>query len=409
MTNYDILFKNLTGKDEILAQQAANHLINNSDIELFNILVSKSDFLFDFVKTNVSKRIEKATNQNNFENIINFFDIYSTDYDDLFAQLLAKNANEDLTDKIFELLENGSIPQKTYAAKYFSYIPDTISIEALSKYAFSDNEALSFNSAEALGQMQDDISYEKALNTLNSNDDFEQLKAVKFFVAYGKNYPLKEIFSVLQNSKIPENIAGQIPYMTNLSKLIKSEFKQDALLALDYILRGFGEILPLCDVFQFELYEIFEYLISQNETENQYSARISEILLKSLLKFSLFVENQEYVFDETKEVKYEITSILKLLKAQNNEFWIKQKQFILKELNSSREEILSALPIIVELNMNCAIPQIKNLLTNKDEIIICEAISALSHFNALKDINLDEIITKISNENIKAIINSLKQ
>ena len=40
------------------------------------------------------------------------------------------------------------------------------------------------------------------LNNLNSEDDFEKLKAVKFFVAYGRNYPFKEIFEAIRKVKI---------------------------------------------------------------------------------------------------------------------------------------------------------------------------------------------------------------
>ena len=292
MDNLNLILKNLTGKDEIKAQQAADYLINNSQIELFRLLVDKTDFLFDFVRNNVFNRIEKAVNKNNFINILNLFELYSPYYDDLFASILAKHANEDLTDKIFELLETGSISQKTYSAKYFSYIPDTVALELLNKYAFCDDEYLSTNSAEALGQMQDDISYDTALSLLSGSDDFEKLKAVRFFSAYARNIPLEDIFNALINSKIPENIAGQIPYMVSLSELISSDNTINmALTVLNYILSGLGEILPLADVFQFELYDIFEFLLKKNSDSNTYESKIALVLLKSYLKFNLFNDN----------------------------------------------------------------------------------------------------------------------
>ena len=406
MENLELLLKDLTNKDEKKAQYAANYLISSADVEMFKMLVAKSDFLFDFVKQNVIKRLNNAINQNNFKNILKFFEEYSADYDDFFADILAKNADEDLTDEILELLEKGSIAQKTYAAKYFSYIPDTISIDLLSKYAFSDDEFLSYNSAEALGQMYDETSFKIALGSLATDDDFDKLKAIKFFVAYGKNYPLKEIFNAMKSSKMPENIAGQIPYMVDFIELFKSEFKQDAYAVLNNILDGLGEILPVADVFQFELYEILEQFINKPESNDK--GVIAKILLKAYSKFKLFVENQEYIFDETKETKQEINAIFNLLQAQNKDFWTKQKQYLVEELKQNNQEVLSILPVVGDYKIVEAISIIKENLNTEDEILVCEKLSTLKQLNALNDIDIDAIAKQITNSNIKAIIENLK-
>lgn len=408
MENLDLYLKNLIGKDESKAQAAANYLIENSDDVLFCMLVEKSDFLFDFVRNNVNKRIEKAVNETNFINILKFFDIYSSYYDDLFASILSKYANENLTDEIFDFLEKGTLAQKTYASKYFFYIPDTVSLELLSKYAFSDDEFLAYNAAEALGQMQDDVSYDVALSNLSSEDDFERLKAVKFFTAYGRNYPLKEIFEALKTSKMPENIAGQIPYMVSLCELLKSDMQSEALLVLDNILSGIGEILPISDIFQFEMYEIIERLIDLNSTKNDLSGKISEILLKALSKFRLFCENQEYMFDEDKDTKYEVAAILKLLQGQNSGFWDKQKCFAVGELSSSEDRILAVMPIISEFGLKDAIPALKSLLGSENEIIVSEALTVLKSLDSIDDIDINSIVEKITNPNIKIFIENLK-
>ena len=403
MENIDLYFKNLTGKDELKAQQAAEFLVNSARIDLFKKLIDKSDYLFDFVKNNVAKRIEKVINKENYTNLIKFFEIYSTDYDDLFASILAKHANQDLTDDIFEILENGTTAQKTYAAKYFSYIPDTVALEALSKYSLCDEENLAFNSAEALGQMQDDISYDIALSLLSSNDDFERLKAVKFFTAYNKNYPLKEIIKIMKISKMAENIAGQIPYCVSLKSLLSSDLF-DALDIIDNILSGFGEILPLSDIFQFEMYDCLEILINKNKTDNEFSSKIANVLLKSLIKFKMFCENQEYVFDEDKDTKYEINAVLKLLQSQNSDFWNAQKELTVNQLNKSQSDILSVLPVISELKITSAVSGVKNLLNSDDEIIIYEAANSLKQLNALDEADKNFALSKISNPNIKAMI-----
>lgn len=410
MNNIDIYLNNLTAKDEKQALLAASYLVDNADTELFKKLVEKTDYLFDFVRNNVCKRIEKVVNKHNYKNIISFFDIYSPYYDDLFASILAKHANEDLTDEIFELLEKGSTEQKTYAAKYFYYIPDTVALEPLSKYAFLDDESLSYNSAEALGQMQDDISFDIALCSLKSSDDFEKLKAVKFFNAYGRNYPINEIFEAMKTSKMPENIAGQIPYMFSLVELLNSEeYRNNTLCALDYILSGLGEILPLSDIFQFELFEVLDNLIN-SRVETHESGKVSEILLKAFSKFKLFTENEEYVFDEDKNTKNEVKEIYKLLNSQSNKFWEQQKNSIVKELKHPESGIiLSVLPVITEFNITEAIPSLKEILVSgNDEIIICEILNSLKGLNALENSDIESISDKITNPNIKAIINNLE-
>lgn len=411
MDNLDLYLKNLTGKDELKAMEAASFLIDNSSVELYKKLVERTDYLFDFVRNNVCKRIEKAVNSHNFLNIINLFNIYSSYYDDLFASILSKHANEDLTDKIFELLEKGTIDQKTYAAKYFTYIPDTVALEILTKYAFDDDEYLSYNSAEALGQMQDDVTYDIALNYLKSDDDFEKLKAVRYFNAYGRNYPISEIFAAMNNSKMPENIAGQIPYMQSLIELFNIPgMKYDVLTALDYILSGLGEILPLADVYQFELYELLELLIDINKSDNEYSGKISEVLIRAYFKFTLFTENQEYIFDEDNNTKDEIKAIFNLLKSKDKQFWDKQKVYIIQELTGGDDErIISSLPLIAEANITDAVKNIRDILAeNSNEIVLCEALTALKVLGCIEKSDIENVMIKIHNPNIKAIIDSLK-
>lgn len=408
MISKELYLKNLTGKDEVKAIEAASYLVESSDIELFKMLVEKSDYLFDFVRGNIGKRIKKVVNQSNFKNLICFFAEYSQYYDDLFSSILANYADEDLTDEMYEMLENGTSSQKTYCAKYFSYIPDTVSVDLLTQYALCDDETLAYNAAEALGQMNDELSHKNALEALKLEDDFEKLKAVKFFVAYGKNYPVDDIITALKNSKMPENIAGQIPYIVRISELIKLDKKMDMLIVLDSILSGLGEILPLSEIFQFELYDLINYLIEENRQKNEFSGKISAVLLNAYSKFKLFSENQEYVFDEDKETKAEVASIWELISSQNIAFWDMQKEFLVDELYSTEERVLAVLPIITELKIKNVIPDVKKLVDSDNEIVVCEALSCLKIFNALDDVDIKEIASRITNENIKIFIENLK-
>jgi hypothetical protein len=100
--------KKLTGKNPKDFEPVAYNLINNCDIELFAELVENDDFLFDFIKNNVAKRIKNVINEKNYLNLLHFLKYYSPSYEDVIISTLVKYANEDLTDIILEKFENGT-------------------------------------------------------------------------------------------------------------------------------------------------------------------------------------------------------------------------------------------------------------------------------------------------------------
>lgn len=406
--NNEQLVKDLTAKDEQKAFCAAQEIINKTNTEAFKLLADKSEFLFDFVKNNVSKRLNKAINQNNYRNLFAFLKIYCPDFEDVIIGSLAKFANEEMTDEMLELLEQGSDEEKAYAAKYFSYIPDTIAIDDLIQYAFEDNEALAFNAAKALGAMNADIAYQKAIELLNSDDEFTVLKAVKFLVAYENKNAVEPILKAMEHSSMSENIAGEIPYIQSIMELLTTyEDKSLVLLCVDNILSGLGEILPLNQIFCFELFEVLSFLIEYNIKNKDSQA--AAILLKALSKFEMLNENEEYTFDEDKNTKQEINEIYNLLKNQQEYFWNAQKNLVKNELNPSlpNYRTSSALRVIAEYNLTQAADEVKSLLNSENEILLCEAVIALKNLSMLDGINKDEIIGKVKDENKKALIQSL--
>ena len=407
MTNKEQLVKDLTAKDEQKAFHAAQEIINNADIEAFQLLAQKSDFLFDFVKNNVNKRLLKAVNENNYRNLFKFLNVYSPDFEDTIVSSFAKYANEDLTDEILELFEKGTDNEKAYCAKYFSYIPDTIAADILTNYAFSDNEAISFNSAKALGAMKIKEAYDKAIELLNSDDEFTVLKAVKFLIAYEDKSAVKALLKAMEKSSMSENIAGEIPYLQSLLELLEDDITS-ALTCIDNILSGLGEILPLNQIFYFEMFDVLSYLISYNAQNKNPQAAV--VLLKALSKFEMLNENDEYTFDEDKNTKQEISEIYEILKKQQEYFWNAQKKLAVLEIsedNTSDGRIISALRVISEYNLTTAEENIKTLLNSQNEILICEAVSALKQINKLDNINKESILSKVTDENKKAIINSM--
>ena len=409
MTNKEQLVKDLTAKDEKKAFSAAQVLINTSDVEAFKLLADKSEFLFDFVKNNVCKRLQRAINDTNYRNLFTFFKIYCPDFEDVIVSSIAEFANEDLTDEMCELLEKGTDEEKAYAAKYFSYIPDTIAAEILTSYAFSDNEAIAFNSAKALSSMQLDSAYKKAIELLNDDDEFTVLKAVKFLVAYENKDAVKFVLDAMEKSSMAENIAGEIPYIDSLLALLNNyEEKSKILLCIDNILSGLGEILPLNQIFCFELFEVLEYLITYN-TQNK-NPQASVVLLKALSKFEMLTENDEYTFDEDKNTKQEVQDIYNLLKKQQEYFWNAQKNLVKNELNIDlipSYRISGALRVIAEYKLMQSIEDIKALLNTNDEILLCEIVGTLKQLNALNDVDKSAVIAKVHDENKKALLESL--
>lgn len=395
--------KKLTGKDPKEFEFAAAHIINNSDLSAFKELVEKSDFLFDFIKKNVSKRLTSAVNSSNFRNIIPFLTVYSPDYESFIVLALVKFANEELTDEMLELFENGTDEQKAYCAKYFSYINDTLSIDLLRKYSYSDFDALSLNCAEALSAMKDEFSYNLALEKLKINDEFERIAAIRFLVAYGDTRAVGVLLEAMRKSSMPENIAAEIPYLQSFLELLDTAFKNDTILALNNIINGLGEIVPLSQIFDFELFQVLEKVINNSENDS----KIALFLVNSKLKFEQLTENEEYIFDEEKTVKDEVYYIRDFLNSQSQQFWNQQKELLKNELYTDSDLIFSALELIAELNMQNALDKLKALLNSTNQTIILKTVEVIKSLNKLSEIKEAEVLSKVSDENIRLIIQSL--
>jgi len=393
--------KQLTGKDPKEFEFAAAHIVNDCDVESFFALVAKSDFLFDFIKKNVDKRLSNAVNKDNYRNLISFLKIYSQDYENFIVSNLVKFADEDLTDEMLALLENGTKDEKTYCAKYFSFINDTLALDLLRKYSYSDFEPLSTNCADALSKMNDEFSYKLAIEKLNSNDDFEQLSAAKFLVAYKDRRAIVELFKAMKKSSMPEHIASEIPYLEGFLGLLDTEFKADTILAVNDIINGFGEIVPLSQVFDFQLYDVFEKLINSEK-----DSKIATVLLNAKQKFEQLTENDEYLFDEEKEIKTEIMEITNFLNAQSEEFWAIQEDSFVAELDEKSELVFTALELVKELGIYEE-EQLKNLLNSSNQTIILKTVEVIKSLGNLARINKEAVLAKVTDENIRAVIESL--
>lgn len=426
------LVDKLTGKNQNDFEFAAAQIVNNSDVQSFEQLVKKSDFLFDFIKKNVNQRLSNAVNQSNYKNLFSFLKIYSPDYEDFIVEALVRFADEDLTDKMLELLEHGLDEEKAYAAKYFSHINDTLAIDFLRKNSYSDFDPLSVNCAKALCAMKDEASYNGALQKLSTDDEFEKLSAIRFLTAYGDKKALPAFFEAMKKSSMPEHIASEIPYLESFVDLLGTNFKPDTLLAFNHIISGLGEIVSLSQVFDFQMYDVLEKLVNTQKNYNPHvilnsiqnregdkscdpetsSGRRGEnsvnalILLNAKFKFEQLTENDEYLFDESKEIKAEVLEITNFLNAQNTEFWAVQEDLFIEELSEDSEFVYSALDLVQELGVDEE-DKLTQLLNSSNQTLILKTLETIKKVSDIYEVDKEEVLSKISDINIKAIIESL--
>lgn len=381
--------KKLTGKNPKDFESVAFNLINNSDEELFCELVSQDDFLFDFVKQNVARRLEKVCNESNYLNLLNFLKYYSASYEGFIVSILARYADEDLTDKMLDIFENGTENEKIYCAKFFSLIKDPLALDLLKKYAYSDNGYLSGNCALTLFEMNDTEFYNDALNKLKSDDDFTVLEGVKFLAAYSNSDAVPFIIEAMKKSSMPENIAGEIPYLCDLFTLYKSN-QQDALFVVNSLINGLGEILGLVQVIDFDLYNFFEMLIKSSK-----NSQIAVVLLNAADKFETLTENDEYLFDESKETKQEILDLKELLSSVNK-----------PELEKLADEELKydSLFVYTAIEFSGNTDKIRALLSSCNQTLVLKALEVLKSRNMISQEDKRIALDAVSNENIKNVI-----
>lgn len=381
--------KKLTGKNPKDFEPLAYALINTPDEELFAELVGSDDFLFDFVKQNVANRLSKVCNESNYMNLLALLKYYSPFYEDFIVSNLVKFANEDLTDKLLEIFENGTDEEKTYCAKFFAFVQDPLAFEFLQKNAYSENSALSSNCASTLALLGDKTSYMQALEKLNSDDEFTILDGVKFLVSYGDKAVVPEVISAMKKSSMAENIAGELLYLTNLFELYKQN-QEDGLFVLNSIINGLGEILGLAQIFDFRLYEFLEMLINGHK-----DSKVAVVLINAVDKFDTLTENDEYLFDETKDTKQEVNDIKKLLSTMNiGELYA----LVDEELEDGSLFVFSALEFTEDEN------KVRSLLSSANPTIVLKALEVLKILGVLTNDDKHKALDSVVDENLRSVI-----
>ena len=379
--------KKLTGKNPKDFEPVAFDVINIPDVELFKELIDNEDFLFDFIKQNVANRLAKVCNSSNYLNLLQFLKYYSPSYEDVIISNLVKFSDEDLTDKMLAIFEDGTDEEKTYSAKYFSIVQDSLALDFLKENAYSENSSLSANCATALALFGDTESKNEALLKLKSDDEYEKFDGVRIFVSYGDKSVIPAIVDVMKTSSFAENIAGDLLYLTDLFSLYKTN-KTDALFVFNSVINGLGEILGLAQIFDFRLYEFIEMLLKE-----QTDSEIAVVLANAKDKFNTLTENDEYLFDETKDVKQEVMDIKQLLSS----FKVNQS-LINAELKSESLFVFTAL----EFSNNES--AIRGLLISANQTVVLKALEMLKQMNSLTKEDKNLALSSVTSEDIKSVI-----
>ncbi|MBR1373953.1 hypothetical protein IJ556_05835, partial [bacterium] len=352
------LFKALTGKSPAEYEQAAKILVDTPDIDLYKKLVNQDDFLFDFVKNNVAKRIQSACNKENYLNLIKFFDYYSASYDTVIAEVLYQYGGMNLFEVMKDMFLNGSDEKKAYSAKFLSFLSGDILSELLPeirKNAHSEYEPLAANSIEILSNLGDEISKSNAIKNLEAEDEFEQYDAIKFLVAFGAKDQLGKIIDVMKKSSLSENIAAEIPYLVPLDEILKSDF-DNGILILCNIVNAIPEIIPAAAAIDYSLFELFEDLYCSNLTST------SALLLRLAKdKFESLSENDEYLFDCDKNTKDEVRAVSRLLAGVNVN---KLNSLLYEELYDESDFVFYAVDYVDDVE------ELETLLDSKNQTLV---------------------------------------
>ena len=176
-------------------------------------------------------------------------------------------------------------------------------------------------------------------------------------------------------------------YLTDLFSLYKTN-KTDALFVFNSVINGLGEILGLAQIFDFRLYEFIEMLLKE-----QTDSEIAVVLANAKDKFNTLTENDEYLFDETKDVKQEVMDIKQLLSS----FKVNQS-LINAELKSESLFVFTALEFA---NNESAI---RGLLISANQTVVLKALEMLKQMNSLTKEDKNLALSSVTSEDIKSVI-----
>jgi HEAT repeat protein len=408
----------ITDKDQDIAQKAARHIINNMDMDAWSCLAENEDNFFDFIKDKVAQRLINAVSEENFTNLFVLMQRYNDWLADIVALAISKFEDLEINSRMLEYLIKGDADQKAYAARYFVYADYEPAVNPLINCLESSDETLKLNAAEALGAQNSQKAYSMLLEMLNNPDDWKKLEAAEFLAAFGNTEGVKPVLKAMLNSNMKENMASEAASLACLADYYYTddqELKALALEAVDTIINGIPEILPLSNLLVYNFYECIESLLklAEYESDNYLAGKYAQILLRARLKFDTLVNNEQYTFDEEKETLEEIKHINNILKLRDKTFWDDMTYLLVEELDSQDyNRKANAISTVTELGLAIAGEKLVEIIKNPTtpELILCEAVYAiesLKYYEALPE--LKKVLIRINDPNRSAIIHNTIQ
>ena len=384
--------KNITSKDIKLSHSIIENIIKTCNVEAFKLLCEKSDFIFPFLKERITTDFVKLVKEENLSVIFEFSKMYCVDFEDIIVNSWVKFASEDLTDKILDLFEAGTIEQKAYCAKYFSRICDSLAIEYLNQYALSDFEPLKTNCALALSAFGDKVVLNKMKEIiLKSDDDFEKLNAFNFITTYGGDEQIKFALEYVFLSPFAINILTNILDFNDVNYLKNILDNKTMIQIFQLIIEEYPEDLSLDSCYYWNLIEFIKLIHSFN------CAYSNNVLILAREKFKEYSENDIYTFDFDKNVKAEVKNIFKFLSSLDLEFNVKNFE------NNFELDVI--LEVIEELKLAEKAEEVAFLFDKVGIEKQAHIARILKEFNRVDLIDF-KIVESIQNENIKALIKS---
>lgn len=386
--------KNITSKDIKLSQNTIKTLIKAANVEEFGELIEKADFIFPFLKERISRDFVKLVEEEDLKAVFEFSKIYCPDFENMIVESWIKFANEDLTDEILNIFENGTLEQKAYCAKYFSFVCDSLALDLLKKYSKSDFEPLKNNAIIALSAFGDvEILNEMKEIILKSDDDFEKFSAFNFISIYGKDEQIKFVFENAFSSPFLINIISNVLDNIEINHLKNILDEKTLIKIFQIIIEKYPEELSIDTSYY---WNFIDYIKLIYKIANQHS-RLVLILARE--KFREFSENDIYTFDFDKNIKAEIKNISKFL----NSLDLKCENF---ENYEDDFELSAILDVIKELKLVDRADFLVSIFNNVNEEKKARIALTLKELNKIDLIDI-ELIEKIKNENIKALIKSI--
>lgn len=390
------LLKNIISKDKNIFENTIKNLLKTGNTADFKELCEKSDFIFPFIKEKIIDYFVKIVNKEDLNTIFEFSKIYSYDFEDIIIKSWLKFANEDLTDEILELFSNGTDEQKSYCAKYFASIKDSLAAENLEKCIYSDFEPLRINSALTLKAFGQDNILDDIKNKIASADnEYDKIPLYQILSVWGGNENIKFILENSISSLYAANIISNILDYNEFDTLVKYLDKETIFNIFNVLVENYPENIELNTLIYYQVFDFIEYL-KNNLT--QYSTNLLLLAKKQFLEYET---NEIYNFDLDKDTKTELKRINGSLSSVNSDF--SNFEYELKSNNPYNFE--TAIRVIQEYKINEFNNILTNLVNNNDTNLKYRALTALT-LKTLGHVNLIDKneAAKIEDNNVKALI-----